>query len=303
MPISPPDALLLVDKPQGWTSHDAVGRTRRLAGTRRVGHAGTLDPMATGLLVLGIGQGTRLLTYLVGLPKTYTATVRLGQSRTTDDAEGEPSTEVVDATTTSDEALENALDGLRGRIAQVPSAVSAIKVDGRRAYARVRAGEDVQLAAREVTISRLEVIARREEGPFLDLDVVVDCSSGTYVRAIARDLGTALGTGGHLAALRRTRVGDFRVEDALVLPPRGEGDDRQVPALALGRAAARVLPVAHVDDATATELGFGRRPRLATDELGLLAALDPAQRLVAVVEVDDQGTARPRLVIPEASRS
>lgn len=303
MAISPPHALLLVDKAPGWTSHDAVGRTRRLAGTRRVGHAGTLDPMATGLLVLGIGQGTRLLTYLVGLPKTYTATVRLGQGTSTDDAEGEPLGSVVDATGISDAHLEAALAPLRGEITQVPSSVSAIKVDGRRAYARARAGEDVQLAARPVTVFRLEVLSRRDEGPFVDLEIVMDCSSGTYVRAIARDLGASLGVGGHLTVLRRTRVGPFRIEDALVLPPRGEGDDGTTPAIGLGAGAAQVLPVVQVDAPAAVELGFGRRPAVATAHRGLAAALDPQHRLVAVVEVEDDGIARPRLVIPEDART
>lgn len=304
MVVHPDHGILLVDKEAGWTSHDAVGRVRRLAGTRRVGHAGTLDPMATGLLVLGINQGTRLLTHFVGLPKTYEATIRLGRATTTDDAEGEPIGVEADAAGISDARIEESLEALRGDILQVPSSVSAIKVDGRRAYARVRAGEEVELAARPVTVSRLDVLSRREEGPFTDLDVVVDCSSGTYVRALARDLGDALGVGGHLSALHRTRVGPFRLEDALVLPPRGEGDEHPVvPLLPLGEAAAAVMPPLPLADDAVVELGHGRRPRTDAPVRGRAAALDSAGRLVAVVEVSEEGLVVPKLVIPEDTRS
>ena len=206
-----PHGILLVDKAADRTSHDVVARVRWLLGTKKVGHAGTLDPMATELLVLGVGQGTRLLTYLVGLGKTYQATIRLGRATTTDDREGEPLGEQIDATGLDEAEIERQLETLRGDIAQVPSAVSAIKIDGKRAYARVRAGEDVQLEARPVRVSRFEVTARREDGEHLDLDAVIYCSSGTYVRALARDLGTALEVGGHLTALRRTAVGPFDV--------------------------------------------------------------------------------------------
>lgn len=196
----------LIDKPAGWTSHDVVGRLRRLYGQRRVGHAGTLDPMATGVLVVGLGHATRLLRFVQGQPKTYEATIRLGQGTITDDAEGE-------ATTTpgwewDPAGLSTAITQLTGDIQQVPSAVSAVKVNGVRSYARVRAGEDVELAARAVTISRFEMVGPpRIEGPLVDIDVVVDCSSGTYIRALARDLGAALGTAAHLTALRRTAIG------------------------------------------------------------------------------------------------
>lgn len=226
--MSAPEGVLIVDKPAGWTSHDVVARIRRLAGTRRVGHAGTLDPMATGVLVLGVGRGTKLLTFLVGCDKGYAATVRLGASTVTDDAEGE----VVSSTsaghlTRAD--IEAAVVPLTGAISQVPSAVSAIKVDGRRAYARVRAGEDVQLPARPVCVERFDVVDVRPVRPAdgvggghdvpdlsdaVDVDIEVDVSSGTYVRALARDLGAALGVGGHLVALRRTRVGSFDVREA-----------------------------------------------------------------------------------------
>lgn len=188
--------LVIVDKPQGWTSHDVVGRTRRLAGTRKVGHAGTLDPMATGVLVLGINKATRLLTYIVGAHKTYTATIRLGESTITDDAEGEiVQTRIAAALT--EEAIHAGIAKLTGDIEQVPSSVSAIKVNGERAYARVRAGEEVKLAARSVTIRRFDVhdIRRERGGKILDIDVTVECTSGTYIRALARDLGEDLAVG------------------------------------------------------------------------------------------------------------
>jgi tRNA pseudouridine55 synthase len=212
--------IAVIDKPQGWTSHQVVGRVRKLAGTRKVGHAGTLDPMATGVLVVGINRATRLLGYLSGTSKTYTATIRLGQATVTDDAEGE----VVTATGAEPipaEALEAALAQLRGDIVQVPSSVSAIKINGVRSYAKVRAGEQVDLVGRPVRITRFDCLLatpRNVDGlPVLDLDVVVDCSSGTYIRALARDLGIALGTGGHLTALRRTRVGPFDLQQAQTL--------------------------------------------------------------------------------------
>ncbi|MGB5936159.1 MAG: tRNA pseudouridine(55) synthase TruB, partial [Ornithinimicrobium sp.] len=212
-----PDGLLLVDKSEGWTSHDVVAKARRLCSTRRVGHAGTLDPMATGLLVLGVGKATRLLTFLVGLDKGYAATIRLGQSRTTDDAQGQVAS-ATDATALTLDDIVGAVSGLTGSIEQVPSSVSAIKVDGQRAYARVRAGEDVTLAARAVRVDRFDVGHVRGAGPSaatcLDVDVTVEVSSGTYVRALARDLGQALGVGGHLVALRRERVGSLTVDRA-----------------------------------------------------------------------------------------
>jgi tRNA pseudouridine55 synthase len=216
--------LVLIDKPQGWTSHDIVAKLRGIAGTRRVGHAGTLDPMATGLLLLGVNAGTKLLTFLVGEGKTYEATIRLGASTITDDAEGdivaqaEPSR--VRAITT--DQIEAALDNLRGNIKQVPSSVSAIKVDGERAYAKVRGGDEVKLAARPIQVSKFEItktprVVETEGGVFLDFDAVIECSSGTYIRALARDLGEALQVGGHLTALRRTRIGSYKIEDAAAM--------------------------------------------------------------------------------------
>ena len=205
--------LVIVDKSGGMTSHDVVARVRRLAGTRRVGHAGTLDPMATGVLVIGIEKATRLLGHLALTEKDYAATIRLGQSTVTDDAEGEvlPAADgAAPAGLLDDQALRTALAGFTGEISQVPPRISAIKVDGQRAYRLTRSGAAVELAARPVTISRLDLLACRPGGPGLaDIDVVVTCSSGTYIRAIARDLGAALGTGGHLTALRRTRVGPY----------------------------------------------------------------------------------------------
>ncbi|MDR2373487.1 MAG: tRNA pseudouridine(55) synthase TruB [Bifidobacteriaceae bacterium] len=215
-PAEPPSGLVLVDKPADWTSHDCVAKVRRLAATKKVGHAGTLDPAATGLLVMGVGRATRLLTHLVGLDKVYTATIRLGAATTTDDAVGEV-TFAAPAAALETAAVRAAMAPWRGRVSQVPSSVSAVKVGGRRAYARVRAGEDVVLAAREVEIARFDLLAARPAEPFLDLDVLVECSSGTYVRALARDLGAGLGVGGHLTALRRLGVGPFRVESAKTL--------------------------------------------------------------------------------------
>src|SRR6201989_2558194 len=198
------------------TSHDVVARVRRLAGTKKVGHAGTLDPMATGVLVIGVEKATRLLGYLTLTEKEYAATIRLGQSTSTDDAEGEI-TGGAPAADVSAETLAQAVAGLTGEIEQVPPAVSAIKVDGQRAYRLTRAGTAPELKSRPVTVYEFTVTAVRRDGDLLDIDATVRCSSGTYVRALARDLGAALGTGGHLTRLRRTRVGGYRIEDARTL--------------------------------------------------------------------------------------
>jgi tRNA pseudouridine55 synthase len=213
--------LVLIDKPQGFTSHDVVAKMRGIAGTRRVGHAGTLDPMATGLLLLGINAGTKLLTFLVGEDKTYEATIRLGASTVTDDAEGEllVLADQAKLAAVSIQDVESGVAALRGDIMQVPSSVSAIKIDGQRAYAKVRSGDEVKLAARPIRVSRFDLLSQLRkvdtaEGAFVDLDVVIDCSSGTYIRALARDLGEALGVGGHLTTLRRTRVGSYSIDDA-----------------------------------------------------------------------------------------
>lgn len=275
--------ILLVDKPAGITSHDVVARTRRAAGTRKIGHAGTLDPMATGLLVLGIEGATRLLTYIVGADKTYLATIRLGQATSTDDADGEITRRalIADVDAVTAERISEGIAALTGEISQVPSAVSAIKVDGRRAYDRVRAGEEVELAAREVTVSRFDVLAERRGEGVMDLDVVVDCSSGTYIRALARDLGDALGVGGHLTALRRTRIGPFDVTDAAEL------DDIDPDAvLTPAQAAARVMPQLDVTADEARDLRHGKRLVDAADRLDgpYAAAVDPTGALVGIVE-------------------
>lgn len=258
------DGLILVDKPAGWTSHDVVARLRRLAHTRKVGHAGTLDPMATGLLVLGINKGTKLLTFLVGADKDYSATIRLGQSTVTDDAEGEV-VESVGARDIDLEQISRALATLTGEIQQVPSTVSAIKVDGQRAYARARAGEDLTLAPRPVTVHRFEVLEHRgadaDGVPVLDLEVQVTVSSGTYVRALARDLGSVLGVGGHLTALRRTRVGGFEEDQAHTLDSLAELAERgaALPVLTLEEVARRSFPVRELTEEEARALSFGAR--------------------------------------------
>ncbi|MCW2607444.1 MAG: tRNA pseudouridine synthase [Frankiales bacterium] len=290
--MSAPDGLLVVDKPGGWTSHDVVARGRRLARTRKVGHAGTLDPMATGVLLLGIGRATRLLGHLALTSKTYEATVRLGATTVTDDAEGDV-VEVRDASRVTDDAVEQALVGLRGDISQVPSSVSAIKVDGVRSYAAVRAGREVALAARPVTVSRFDVLARRGD----DLDVVVTCSSGTYVRALARDLGAALGVGGHLTALRRTRVGPFGLDVARTLEQLADDTDGAVVPLADAVAAA--FPVRRLDEDEAVALSHGKR-LAATGTPGLVGAFAPDGRCIALLE-DAGELAKPSVVFAPAS--
>lgn len=297
------DGLVVLDKPAGWTSHDVVARSRRLLGTRKVGHAGTLDPMATGVLVLGVDRGTRLVTYLVGADKEYTATIRLGMSTITDDAEGEVLT-VADASAVSTAAIGAGIAALTGDVEQVPSAVSAIKVDGRRAYARVRAGEDVELPARPVTVHRFEVLGRREAEhrgtPVVDLDVVVGCSSGTYIRALARDLGAGLGVGGHLTALRRTRVGRFGLDVARTLAEL-EADVSVRPLADVARA---VFAARELTEQDARDLSHGKRIAvLPSGPTGTttapVAAFAPDGTLVALL-VDDDGRSRPVLVLAPA---
>ena len=304
--------LLVVDKPAGWTSHDVVARARRLCGTRRVGHAGTLDPMATGVLVLGVERGTKLLTFLVGCDKSYAATIRLGMSTLTDDAEGETTQALgVDDPDRLQEELPTAVAALTGHIQQVPSSVSAIKVKGVRSYTRVRQGDAVELPARAVTVSRFEVLSVRpgsapvEVGPavdVVDVDVEVDVSSGTYVRALARDLGAALGVGGHLTALRRTRVGRFSLDaavslDALTAVFEAEGPDG-IPLLPIADAARAQLPVHEVSVQEAVRLGHGQRIASAlTGSAGddAVAAIAPDGRLVAVLD-ETRATARAKVV-------
>ncbi len=306
-----PEGVLVVDKPRDWTSHDVVARSRRLCATRKVGHAGTLDPMATGVLVLGVGRATRLLTFLVGSDKDYTATVRLGQATLTDDAwsadpggEGEV-TWAPGAAGVDREAVVRAADGLTGAILQRPSAVSAIKVKGERAYHRVRAGEDVELPARPVTVSRFEVgevrPGRAGEVPVLDVDIEVTVSSGTYVRALARDLGVALGCGGHLTALRRTRVGGFTLEQAHPLADLEARIGEPMPVVPLAEAARASFAVRELTTEEARRLGHGQRVQSARPgRVGPVAALAPDGSLVAVL--DESGpTARSRAVFAPAS--
>jgi tRNA pseudouridine55 synthase len=293
---SQPGGLVIVDKPAGWTSHDVVGRMRRLARTRRVGHAGTLDPMATGVLVLGVARSTRLLTHLSGLDKAYTATVRLGQSTSTDDASGEPGGGASAADLAAAD-VESALASLRGTIAQRPSAVSAIKIDGKRAYRRVRDGEDVQLAARPVTVHHLAAAGVARPRPdLLDVDIEVECSSGTYIRALARDLGADLGVGGHLTALRRTRVGPFGLADARSLAEIAALDDPIT--LPLADAVRATMPVREVDAGQARALSYGQA--LATAGIaGTYAAVAADGTVIALLR-DQDGQARPVLVFTPA---
>ena len=277
--------LLLVDKAPGMTSHDVVARARRVLSVRKVGHAGTLDPMATGLLILGVGTATRLLGYVGGHDKTYEATMRFGQTTVTDDREGEVLT-TTSAAHLDDDAIRAALAAQTGPLQQVPSSVSAVKVDGRRSYDRVRAGEAVELTPRSVTVHSLEVHRIERPTPDLvDVDVTVACTAGTYIRAIARDAGAALGVGGHLTALRRTVSGPFSVaqaapvEDAAAALAGGGGAG----VLGLTEAATTVFPARAVTEEEARALTYGQRIP-ATGGPGLHAAVDPDGRLFALVE-------------------
>lgn len=281
--MTPPDVggIVVVDKPPGWTSHDVVGRLRRLAGTRRVGHAGTLDPRATGVLVLGVGRATRLLGHLMLTQKEYVATIRLGACTSTDDADGELLGRT-DASGLDPDMIAAARDGFIGDLHQVPSSVSAIKVDGKRAYARVRAGEDVALAARPVRVESFELTDVREVGDgWLDVDATVVCSSGTYVRALARDLGTALAVGGHLTMLRRTRVGPFTLRQARTLDQLAD----RLHVVPIGSAARSSFAALDLDEATAAIVRHGRV--LEGVDLGArspVALFDPAGQFLALYE-------------------
>lgn len=292
--------LIVVDKPQGITSHGVVARMRRICGTRKVGHGGTLDPMATGVLIVAVGKATKLLTYVSGLDKSYAATIRLGQATVTDDAEGEV-TASADASAVADEAIRAGLAAMTGEIDQVPSAVSAVKIDGQRAYKRVRDGETVELKARRVTIAALEIGAIRRDGAFIDIDIDVSCSSGTYIRAIARDLGNALGVGGHLTALRRTRIGGFGLDAAATLETLAERSETGEPlgALTMGEAAARLMPVRTATEAEAKALSYGKALEAADIE-GRYAVLSEDGELLAVVTERD-GQAKPETVFAAAS--
>jgi tRNA pseudouridine55 synthase len=295
--LPPGGGLLLVDKPSGCTSHDVVGRLRHVLRTRRIGHAGTLDPMATGLLVLAVDRSTKLLGHLALTDKTYLATIRLGQRTDTDDADGRLiAADPVGAVTDGD--IRAGVGALTGPLMQVPSSVSAIKVDGRRAYDRVRAGETVELAARPVTVTRFEILGAPRRVPasgesgspeVIDLEVAVDCTTGTYVRSLARDLGAALGVGGHLTRLRRTRVGPFTVDAAVDV----FGSDRPVTVEFADHIAGRIVPaVDAVRAAFATRTVGGEqvehlrhgRPVPSVGIPGTYGVLDEAGSLIALVQ-------------------
>jgi len=265
--------LVVVDKPAGMTSHDVVSRVRREFGTRKVGHAGTLDPMATGVLILGIERGTKFLAHMVTATKAYNATISLGASTTTDDFEGEIISQTSAAHITDAEIL-SAIANLTGDIMQKPAKVSAIKIDGKRAYQRVRDGEDVDIPARPVTVDRFEVLESRQSPR--EVDVVVECSSGTYIRSLARDLGEALGVGGHLTALRRTEVGPFSLDDASPL-------DSMELSLNLDEALVRCYPRLDVTAEESHRLAMGQwlEPR---GVKGTYAAVGPDGRSIALVK-------------------
>jgi tRNA pseudouridine55 synthase len=299
---TPQSGLVIVDKPAGMTSHDVVARVRSLAGTRRVGHAGTLDPMATGVLVIGVERATRLLTYLVGADKSYQATIRLGISTVTDDREGEvvagPGYEGVGSGVEDAElaAIDARAAGLRGQIQQVPSSVSAIKVNGKRSYARVREGEDVVLEPRPVTVHQFTVLSARpatvDGVAVMDVEAEVVCSSGTYVRALARDLGTRLGSAGHLTSLRRTRVGPYGLERAHSL----DELTSDFAILPIAEAARAAFASRALTQDEARKLAHGQR--LEASELGPapVAAYAPDGTLVALI-TDAGLTARPLVVL------
>lgn len=292
--------ILIVDKPSGMTSHDLVSRVRRLARTRKVGHGGTLDPMATGVLVVGVGKATRLLTFITGHSKTYEASIRFGATTTTDDAEGAP-VETRGCTGLPLDALESAMDRLRGEIDQVPSSVSAKKIDGKRAYELVRAGVDVELKANRVTVSRFDrcsdprpAVLATADGPVpvLDLDVVVDCSSGTYIRALARDLGEILGVGAHLVRLRRTRVGSFTLEDCRTLASlEEEASEREgTPQTGSAPRADDEAPAASRRDLAAAPAAPGPTPPPPAP--GLIGLDDAVRAMFPILPLDEDEAAR-----------
>lgn len=289
-----PPGLVIADKPAGMTSHDVVARVRRIFGTRKVGHAGTLDPMATGVLVLGLERATKLLGHLALERKVYLATIRLGASTTTDDAEGSVLSEV-DGSVVAESAVLDGVAALTGAIQQVPSAVSAVKVAGKRAYQRVREGETVELAARPVVVHRFDVLAFRREPMATELDVLVDCSSGTYVRALARDLGAGLGVGGHLTALRRTQVGPFGLRVARTLDQLAETPEL---SLDLDASVAMAFPRRDVSGREAMAVAHGQR--LAAGGLaGTYGVFDPDGHVVALAR-DEGGGANPLVVLAPA---
>jgi tRNA pseudouridine55 synthase len=300
---APNPGIVIVDKPTGMTSHDVVSRCRRVFGTRKVGHAGTLDPMATGVLVIGIERATKILGLLSGTSKSYAATIRLGRTTTTDDAEGEV-VQDVSAAGVTDDAISAGVAVLRGEISQRPSTVSAIKVDGKRAYQLVREGQEVELAARTVRIDRFDVLAIRRVGESVDIDVEVDCSSGTYIRALARDLGSGLrvggregpSVGGHLTALRRTRVGGYGLDHALTLE---QLNDHPALSYTLDEACLLGFPRRDITAEQAVDAGHGR-PLPAAGIEGVYAATDPEGRVLALL-ADKDALTRSVVVIRPAT--
>ncbi|MFI1293841.1 tRNA pseudouridine(55) synthase TruB [Streptomyces sp. NPDC020792] len=290
---TPPDGLVIVDKPSGFTSHDVVAKMRGIARTRRIGHAGTLDPMATGVLVLGVEKATKLLGHLALTEKEYLGTVRLGQNTITDDAEGEI-TSATDASKVTRDAVDAGVAKLTGDIMQVPSKVSAIKINGVRSYKRAREGEEFEIPARPVTVSSFSVHDVRDavadDGtPVLDLVVSVVCSSGTYIRALARDLGADLGVGGHLTALRRTRVGPYKLDSARTL----DQLQQELTVMPIGEAAAAAFPRWDVDARRARLLINGVRLEVPDEYAGAgaVAVYGPDGRLLALVE-EQRGKAK-----------
>jgi tRNA pseudouridine55 synthase len=300
---APNPGIVIVDKPTGMTSHDVVSRCRRVFGTRKVGHAGTLDPMATGVLVIGIERATKILGLLSGTSKSYAATIRLGRTTTTDDAEGEV-VQDVSAAGVTDDAISAGVAVLRGEISQRPSTVSAIKVDGKRAYQLAREGQEVELAARTVRIDRFDVLAIRRVGESVDIDVEVDCSSGTYIRALARDLGSGLrvggregpSVGGHLTALRRTRVGGYGLDHARTLE---QLNDHPALSYTLDQACLLGFPRRDITAEQAVDAGHGR-PLPAAGIEGVYAATDPEGRVLALL-ADKDALTRSGVVIRPAT--
>jgi tRNA pseudouridine55 synthase len=282
--------LVIVDKPAGITSHDVVGRCRRIFGTRKVGHAGTLDPMATGVLVVGIERATKILGLLTATDKSYAATLRLGQTTSTEDAEGEV-LQTISADRVTDAQIDEAVAALRGEIAQIPSAVSAVKVGGKRAYKLAREGQGVELEARRVRIDRFDVLAVRHHDGLVDVDVVVDCSSGTYIRALARDVGAALDVGGHLTALRRTRVGRFGLDQARTLD---ELADQPRLSYSLDEACLQSFPRRSLTAEEAESARHGRALKPAGIE-GVYAATAPEGQVIALLK--DQASQTKSVVV------
>ena len=289
------DGFLVVDKAPGMTSHDVVAIGRRALNTRKVGHAGTLDPMATGVLILGFNNGTRLLQYITDGDKSYTATIVLGASTTTDDHEGEI-TSTADASQVRDEDIKRILGTMVGEIMQRPTKVSAIKVDGKRAYDRARSGEEFELPARKVTISQLDILDIRHKEAATLVDIAVTCSAGTYIRAIARDLGAELKVGGHLNVLRRTRVAGFTLDQAIGVDQLKGGN---VSTLDLADVARATFPVRELELDEVNELSFGR-PLSANTSDEIFAAISPDNRLIALLK-NSLGKAKPVAVFAAAN--